>query len=385
VAEARSDLSRQVRRTVQILLLLLVVEYLVLPQLAGARKALSLLSRVNLLYLLAGVALEALAIAAYAGLGRAVLPKQTAPDSFTILRVQLATKAVGNVVPGGPAAGGALGYRLLRQSGVASADSGFALAMQSIGSAVILNVLLWIGLLVSIPIRGFNPIYGTAAVAGLLLIGGFSALVLLLTRGEAHAMRILGWLVRRLPFLEEKVVQRFVHRVAERLRELASDRPLLWRALMWATLNWILDAASLWVFLAAFGHRTSPDGLLISFGLAMVLAAIPLTPGGVGVVEAVLTTALVGFGAPRGAAILGVISYRLVAYWLPIPLGAVSYLSLRLPEAARERRAELRALAEEAVKEAEDPRAWAARHGVRFPNRPPPTPPDPAAAGSGSS
>ena len=39
--------------------------------------------------------------AAYAGLGRAVLPRQTAPPLLTILRVQLATKAVGNVVPGG--------------------------------------------------------------------------------------------------------------------------------------------------------------------------------------------------------------------------------------------------------------------------------------------
>ena len=73
-----------------------------------------------------------------------------------------------------------------------------------------------------------------------------------------------------------------------------------------------------------------PDGLLVSFGLAYVLAAIPVTPGGLGVVEAVLSTTLVAFGAPSGVALLGVVSYRLVNFWLPIPLGGIAYLSLHV-------------------------------------------------------
>jgi uncharacterized protein (TIRG00374 family) len=120
-----------------------------------------------------------------------------------------------------------------------------------------------------------------------------------------------------------------LQRVAERLRVLGADRPLLARAALWATANWMLSAASLWVFVAAFGYRTDLDGLVVAFGLANVLAAIPITPGGLGVVEAVLTSALVGFGAPRGAAVLGVVVYRLVNFWLPIPLAAVFYPTLR--------------------------------------------------------
>jgi hypothetical protein len=79
---------------------------------------------------------------------------------------------------------------------------------------------------------------------------------------------------------------------------------------------------------------------------------------------------LVGFGSPRGIAILGVITYRLVNFWLPIPVGALAYLSLRVePGASRRRRAqELEQLAEEAGRETEDRRHWAARHGLRSPS-----------------
>ena len=92
--------------------------------------------------------------------------------------------------------------------------------------------------------------------------------------------------------------------------------------------NWLLDAASLEVFVGAFGHWVNPDGLLVAYGLAYVLAALPITPGGLGVVEATLTSLLVGFGTPRGVAALGVVTYRLINFWLPIPLGGVAYISL---------------------------------------------------------
>jgi hypothetical protein len=74
----------------------------------------------------------------------------------------------------------------------------------------------------------------------------------------------------------------------------------------------------------------NPDGLLVAYGLAYVLAAIPITPGGLGVVEATLTSILVGFGTTRGVATLGVVAYRLINFWLPIPLGGLAFVSLQV-------------------------------------------------------
>jgi uncharacterized protein (TIRG00374 family) len=366
---AKGELATPVRRAVTILGAYVVIEYLVLPQIAGARHSLNLLARVDLAMLAAGLGLEAAAIAAYAQLTRSLLPRVVRPQFLTTLRINLSTLAVSHVVPGGGAAGGSLGFRLLTREGVPGTEAGFALALQAVGSAVVLNVLLWIGLLVSIPAQGFSPLYATAAFVGALLLGAFGGSVLLLTRGEERAARGMRWAARRLPFLAEDAVDALVHRLAFRLRELADDRQRLVRALAWTTANWCLDAASLWVFVAAFGHRLGVDGLLVSFGLANVLAAIPITPGGLGVVEGVLVPSLVGFGTPRGVAILGVIGYRLVNFWLPIPLGGVSYLSLRVGSGARAD--ELREVARESLDRAEDPKVWAERHGLQVPARPP--------------
>jgi len=352
-----------------VLVALVVLEYLVLPQIAGARNSLHLLSSVSLVDLLAGVLLEAAAIAAYAKLTQAVLPFGARPGFSTVLRIDLATMAASHIVPGGSAAGAGLGYRLLTGVGVQGTDAGFALATQGLGSAIVLNVLLWLGLLVSIPRRGFNPLYGTAAIVGSLLIGGFAVAVLLLTRGEDRVATVVCRVADRIPMLDGEGVSSVLHRVAERLRVLGADRGLLLKATLWASANWMLDAASLWVFVAAFGYRANIDGLVVAFGLANVLAAIPLTPGGLGVVEAVLTSALVGFGAPRGAAVLGVVVYRLVNFWLPIPIGGLSYLSLKVgPTSTREERAAaLQRAAEDSVSEAHDRRHWAQDRGIKLP------------------
>ena len=116
--------------------------------------------------------------------------------------------------------------------------------------------------------------------------------------------------------------------------------------------------------------------MLVAYGLAYVLAAIPLTPGGLGVVEGVLTSSLVGFGTPRGAALLGVLSYRLVNFWLPIPVGGLAFVSLQVDpgdtdksrrEARRQRRVQaIYRLLEPVIGSNETFREWARRHGIKL-------------------
>ncbi len=339
------------RRGALLILLALVAEYLVLPQIGGVGRSLHLLGRVNIGFFLVGVVLEVASLASYAKLTRAVLPPGASCFS-RVWRIDLSTLAVSHVLPGGTAGGDGLGYRLLTNEGVNGADAGLALAIQGIGSALVLNAILWMALIMSIPLTGFNPIYATAAIVGVLALAAFAGVVLLVTKGEDRAATALRALVGRLPFLKPSAADtadRVVHQIAARVRAMAADRALMRRAVLWAAANWLLDAASLFVFLAAFGHIENPDGLLVAYGLAYVLAAIPVTPGGLGIVEGVLVPSLVGFGATRAVAIVAVIGYRLVNFWLPIPVGAGAYLSLRSgsARATSKRRQELgRAVAE---------------------------------------
>ena len=84
------------------------------------------------------------------------------------------------------------------------------------------------------------------------------------------------------------------------------------------------------MFLRAFGGTLDIDALLVAFGLANIFAVIPITPGGLGIVEGVYIPTLVGFGLTRRVATLGVASYRFAQLWLPILLGGAV-----LPLAAR--------------------------------------------------
>ncbi|HEY2563078.1 MAG TPA: lysylphosphatidylglycerol synthase domain-containing protein, partial [Acidimicrobiales bacterium] len=72
----------------------------------------------------------------------------------------------------------------------------------------------------------------------------------------------------------------------------------------------------------------SPIDLLVAYGLANILAAIPITHGGLGVVEFVLVSMITGFGPTAGQALSGVLAYRAINFWLPIPIGGIAYGSL---------------------------------------------------------
>jgi uncharacterized protein (TIRG00374 family) len=314
----------------RLLLLALIVEYLVVPQLAGPRKLANLITQVNPFLLLAGVALEAAALIAYSQLTRTVLPQGRQTRLFTIFRIQMTTLSISHCAPGGAATGTALGYRLMTRAGANRGDVGFALGTQAVGSAVVLNVILWLALIISIPVWGFSPAYLVAAAVGGVLLVSAGLLLFMFTRAEERVGAVLEKAAGRLPFVDGVALRRSFADLANRLRQLGSQRRLLGMALLWASANWLLDAASLLVFVGAFGHWVNPDGLLVAYGLAYVLAAIPLTPGGLGVVEATLTGVLVGFGTPKGVAALGVVGYRLINFWLPIPMGGLAYLSLQV-------------------------------------------------------
>src|SRR5690606_4479307 len=129
------------------------------------------IQRVQPVLLAAGLGLQIFALWTYVPLTRSAIGEAAERVSSTrLFRIQMSTRALSSIVPGGSAASSALGYRLLTMSGVPGADAGFALAIAGVGSAVVLNLILWTTLLISIPIRGVNAFYGTAALAGVIVM-----------------------------------------------------------------------------------------------------------------------------------------------------------------------------------------------------------------------
>ncbi|WP_426574139.1 lysylphosphatidylglycerol synthase transmembrane domain-containing protein [Aquihabitans sp. McL0605] len=330
--------SRAVKRTLLLVVFLFVFYYLVIPTLARSRESADLLTQVNPLLVILAIAFEVVSLLCYSVLTRVTLPAEPRLSLFTILRIQMSTKAVGNLVPGGSAAGGTLGYSLLTDAGVSSTAAGFTLASVGLGSAVVLNLILWVALLISIPLNGFRTAYVTAAIVGVLLLAFAAGLVYLLIEGRDQAERVLRAIARKVPYVDEDTAARFVHQAADRIQDLARQPELVRRGALWATANWMFDIAALWVMLRAFGYTMNPINLIVAYGVTGVVASIPITPGGLGVVETALPSLLVTFGAPVGPAGFAVLAWRLIQFWMPIPLGGLSYASLKLGPLGRRRR-----------------------------------------------
>jgi hypothetical protein len=330
--ERRHWMPRSVKITLIIVVLFFVLEYILLPELASARREFHQIGHLNFLWLILGLILELGALLAYAELTRTVL-SPGAPSRFRVFRINMWALAISHTLPGGTVPGTAASYRLLTESNVPGSTAAFGLAAQGIGSAVVLNLIFWLSLLISIPLQGYNPAYGFAALLGVLLLGIFAAVVFFLTRGERQASLFVKRVCDRLPFVRTETVTSLLQKVADRMKILFTSSELLVRAGIWSAANWILDATSLWVFLFAFGAHVSPIDVLVAYGLANILAVIPLTPSGLGVIELTIIAVLKGFGVEAGVAAAGVLSWRLVNFWLPIPFGGVSYLSLRFGRA----------------------------------------------------
>ena len=326
---------KPLRRGLLLFILVLIVEYLVIPELVGASKDLDLLGRVNAGWLIAGLVLEAASLFCYGLLTRALLPAGKRPGLSRLLRIDLAAAAVAHVIPAGTVGSAGIGYRLFTAEGVDGPDAAVMMATKGMGSTVVLNVLLWLSLVISIPLAGFHPIYVSVAVVGAVALALVAALAFGLTRGPGRASRLVHWAGRKVPGLTGDQLEGLFLRVGSSLRDLARDPNVMVASLSWAALNWLLDAASLWCFVAAFGRFVNPAELFAAYGIANVLGVLPVTPAGLGVIDTTAPLLLVSFGVTRSVATLGVLSWRLVNFWLPIPAGAAAYVSLKVPRGSR--------------------------------------------------
>ena len=350
------------------LIFAIIIYFFILPLIPGFGKAFSELSKVRPSLLVLGLGLEMAALFAYSLLTHTALGDSRHSISiWRLFRIQLSTKSVSNVLPAGSAASSALGFKLLTSSGVPGPDAGFALATAGLGSAVVLNLILWVGLIASIPGQGVNAAYGSAALVGVILMLVATGLVVGLIDGQGRAERSIKWIATKLRMDPDNAAD-VLRQLGFRLQGLAREPGLKERVFVWALLNWVLDMAALWVFLLAFGADIDLRGLIVAFGLANIMAVVPITPGGLGIVEGIFIPTLVGFGLTRSIATVGVLSYRIAQYWMPLIVGAIVYLSLRIGPWAMDRAGKLESFRRVAVDATEHPSNkynWAEHYAPR--------------------
>lgn len=98
-----------------------------------------------------------------------------------------------------------------------------------------------------------------------------------------------------------------------------------WQALLLSAGRLAFDYLCLLMALRATGSRPRPSLILVAYAVAGIIGMIPVTPGGLGLVEASLTGLLVLAEVDSSQAILATLTYRIASYWVPLCAGPVAY------------------------------------------------------------
>jgi uncharacterized protein (TIRG00374 family) len=245
-----------------------------------------------------------------------------------IITSQLAGNALAKIAPGGGAMGGALQYKLLVRAGAPAGAT--VTALTAVNVLVFAVVLAMPVLAIPALLRGgVDDTLEHTAFAGLGVFVAASALgTLLLSHDGALAWvgRVAQRVRNRLRGRSEPLEHLPERLLRERDRLLATLGPRWKRALLATVGRWTFDYLTLLAALAAIGSHPRPGLVLLAFCGAQVLAQIPITPGGLGFVEAGLTAMLALAGVSAGDAVLATFAYRLFSYWLPLPVGLGAFL-----------------------------------------------------------
>lgn len=262
------------------------------------------------------------------------------------MKVNQASTAVANTVPGGGAVAVGITYNMYLSYGFTSRAIGLSVLVSGIwnnfvklGMPVVALALLALGGNISTSLA----IAGAAGTATLIVAICMFAAVL---SSDRLAAAVGGWLAR----------------VARRVRRIFRKDPAT--DLAAATVRFRRDAIELvgrrWLALTATSlashlslfvvllltlrhvgvpeHEVSWMEALAAFAFVRLISALPITPGGLGVVELGLTAALIAAGGPRPEVVAAILVYRALTYLLPIPFGVLAYVKWKSgagPRAAR--------------------------------------------------
>jgi uncharacterized protein (TIRG00374 family) len=251
------------------------------------------------------------------------------PDWFGVVTSQLASGALGRVVPGGAAAAAALQYRMLGQAGLQRA---------TVATGLTAGSLLLLGALAALPLLAVPALVaGRKIPDGLLEAGGLALVLFVFLFALGAVLMVSDRAVLWIGGAAATVVRRVrrkqppPERLPERLRD---ERDMVRRtlgrhwpaALAAAEGRWLLDFLTLLAALEAVDARPRLTLALLAYCAAQLLAQVPITPGGLGIVEAGMTGTLALAGVPTAAAAVATLAYRLASYWVPLPAGAIAWL-----------------------------------------------------------
>ncbi|MEX2106565.1 MAG: lysylphosphatidylglycerol synthase transmembrane domain-containing protein [Solirubrobacterales bacterium] len=326
--------TRRIVQTVVVVLVLLGSVYFLFPKLVGLGDAMSRIDEADPLWIAIAIGFNVLAYATYIALFKAVVSGAALRLWWTeTYEINMAGVAATLLFSAGGAGGIALTYWALRKAGMRRRDVARRMvAFISLHYAFYPLALILFGVLLRTGV----------------LHGKSSVELTIIPAGIAGAMLLLGVLIalipadveRRLaPFAHGEKARSFLHSAAkvpatvgEGFRfaiGLFAHPSRGGLAVLGAAGFWAASIGVLWASFHAFGAHVPLAVVVQGFFLGMVANLFPLAPAGVGAVDAGMIGAFVLFGIPEQTVFPAVLTFRLIAFWMPIPPGVIAFFQLR--------------------------------------------------------
>jgi uncharacterized membrane protein YbhN (UPF0104 family) len=301
---------------------------------AGPEDLVAALRAADTPLLAAAIATQVLALVCFANLYRSTHEAVSGtPRGARSGLVGIAAFGLTQALPGGGAAGAILAIRRFRQLGSPGAVGANVVVHISLSSLTALSLVVTVAASAAALTSGQHA---SSALLGAVVTSGIVGGVMLARRTGAYERVQQSAITRLLQATARDgrcVAGRWLTTVDVVTVPLLSPRAFA-RPLAWSIAKWSLDLTVLTLAVRAVGGTTPLAALALSYAAVNLLNSIPLTPGGIGLVEGGITATLTAFGLDLGSATAATLTYRLVSYWLPlaatIPV-ALTQLALARP------------------------------------------------------
>ncbi len=304
------------------------------PLLAGRRAELSqattTLQHLRPAWLGAAIAIELASLGAYVVLQRRLLVAGGVVVPLAPLAgITLAGNAIQNSLPAGPAWSAVFAFRQFRRLGVDPVLAGWTMVTVSIVSSICLVAVAVIGLGLAASVASSFDLTGVIVVVAVGAVAVVIALRYVLHSGRALTLATRAvHLCQRVTGRPKGDARNVVLQAADRLGAVRPARGDWAVAVCCGLANWLLDAGALALAFLAVRAAVPWRGLLLTYGTAQLASNLPITPGGLGVVEGSLSIGLVLYGGAEQSTVAAVLLYRIVSFWTLLPLGWASWLGL---------------------------------------------------------
>jgi uncharacterized protein (TIRG00374 family) len=327
------------------LVVLAVVFVGIFPKVADYSEAWSSIQQMPTAYVVTLVVATVVNLAVYVWPLQAALPGLGYGPGFVVRQTSF---AISNAVPAGGAVGLGVQYGMLDSYGFGAGRAASAIAIVSVFNVfatLLMPVLGVVALLASGVVEGA---YLLVAAIGIVAIGVAVVASTVVLRSERGARRVGRWADR----LVNPLVRRLGHGRSVDLTGKVLDFRSSVVGVMQArwpqvTLSTLLLQFTSWAILvvALRGLEAGTSGVMVTgtealaaFSFARVASFIPITPGGLGTVDAALVALLTGYGATSSQALAADLVWRAATYVPQVLLGALTFLWWRVTAARRRQR-----------------------------------------------